>query len=154
MPKLNGIEACRQIKSRFPDIKIIFCTQQLDPNYIRAAFEVGASGYVAKQSAGEELLQAVHVALLGEYYVTTFSSKPDYPLGSGTFRGNPASRFGAQLTPRQREVLQLIAEGKTAKEIALVLHISAKTVEFHRGAIMDLLGVRTTAELTRYAVEK
>ena len=153
MPELNGIEACKQINARFPTIKIVFCTQQIDSIYVRAAFEAGASAYVAKQSAGEELLQALQVAFFGQYYVTALASaKPDSPLASGSFRENPATWFGARLTARQREVLQLIAEGKTNKEIAVALNISVKTVEFHRGAIMDVLGIRTTAELARYAV--
>lgn len=153
MPELNGIEACKQIKERFPNIKVVFCTQQIDSIYVRAAFERGASGYVAKQSAGEELLQALQAAFLGQYYVTALAAaKPDSPIGSGSFRENPAGWFGANLTARQREVLQLVAEGKTNKEIAVALNISVKTVEFHRGAIMDVLGIRTTAELTRYAI--
>jgi len=153
MPKLNGIEACRQLQSAGHMPKVVFVTQQLDPEYVSAAFDAGAMGYVAKQSAPSELLEAVRVALQGRYYVT-----PLVVLRSGNestpnvLRTNPAEMFGSNLTGRQREVLQLVAEGKTTKEIASALNISTKTVEFHRGSVMDQLGLRTTAELTRYAL--
>ena len=153
MPHLNGIEAARQIMENLPSTRLIFLTQQLDSTYVQSAFQVGARGYVAKQSASTELLGAIRTVLLGRFYVT--------PLAVERFPGllhtldphkNPASLFGGRLTPRQREVLQLISEGKSVKEIAAVLEISTKTAEFHRGCIMDELGVRTTAELTRYAL--
>lgn len=154
MPELNGIEAMRQIQRAGSRAKIVFVTQQLEPAYLRAAFEAGAMGYVAKHSASSELLLATRRALEGLYYVTPLAN----PKGGGlertskVFRSNPAEMFGAGLTARQREVLQLVAEGKTTKEVAQRLNISPKTVEFHRNAIMDQLGVRTTAELTRYAL--
>lgn len=153
MPELNGIEAIRQIQNTGSTAKVIFVTQQLESPYIRAAFDAGAMGYVAKQSASSELLLAIRMALMGRYYVTplaTVKAAVDKP--SKALRSNPAEMFGSRLTGRQREVLQLIAEGKTAKEVAAALHISVKTVEFHRNAIMDQLGIRTTAELTRYAL--
>lgn len=153
MPELNGIEAARRITETLPTGKLTFVTQQLNPEYVRAAFEAGAMAYVAKQSAGSELLEALRLAEAGRYYVTPLvSTKEPYMQPAPGSRTNPASLFGARLTPRQREVLQLIAEGKTAKEISAVLHISAKTVEFHRNCIMNELGLRTTAELTRYAI--
>lgn len=153
MPQLNGIEAARQILKLLPAIKIIFVTQQLDPNYVRAALDAGAAGYVAKQSASTEMLRAVRAVLEGRYYVTPLAwQRPDQPPSPGVSRSNPAEMFGKKLTGRQREVLQLIAEGKTAKQIATALGLSAKTVEFHRNALMDSLGMRTTAELTRYAL--
>src|ERR1700761_364602 len=153
MPELNGIEACRRLQTAGSTAKIVFVTQQLGFEYVRATFEAGAMGYVAKQSASSELLEAVRLALLGRYYVT-----PLVTPGRGgeatprAQRSNPAEMFSARLTSRQREVLQLVAEGKTTKEIASSLNISAKTVEFHRSSIMDQLGLRTTAELTRYAL--
>jgi DNA-binding NarL/FixJ family response regulator len=153
MPELNGIEAMRQIQKAGCAAKTIFVTQQLESAYIRAAFEAGAVGYVAKQSASSELLLAVRQAFAGRYYVTPLA-KPRAGLENATkvLRTNPAEMFGAGLTTRQREVLQLVAEGKTTKEVAQRLQISPKTVEFHRNAIMDQLGMRTTAELTRYAL--
>lgn len=153
MPELNGIEAMKQIQRAGSSARIIFVTQQLEPAYIRAAFDAGAMGYVAKQSASSELLLAARRALAGQYYVTPVAT----PKGGSdrtprALRSNPAEMFGAGLTARQREVLQLVAEGKTTKEVAQRLNISPKTVEFHRNAIMDQLGMRTTAELTRYAL--
>jgi DNA-binding NarL/FixJ family response regulator len=152
MPELNGIEACRQLQASGCTAKVVFVTQQLDPEYVSAAFEAGAMAYVAKQSAPSELLQAVRLALVGRYYVTPLVA-PRSGNGSvpSVLRPNPAEMFGSSLTGRQREVLQLVAEGKTTKEIASRLKISTKTVEFHRSSVMDQLGLRTTAELTRYA---
>lgn len=152
MPELNGIEAMRQIQRYGCSAKIIFVTQQLESAYIRAALDAGAMGYVAKQSASSELLLAVRLALAGRYYVTPLATPKAGFDKAKTSRSNPAEMFGAGLTTRQREVLQLVAEGKTTKEVAQRLQISPKTVEFHRNAIMDQLGLRTTAELTRYAL--
>lgn len=153
MPELNGIETMRQLQRTGSRAKIIFVTQQLEPEYIRAAFDGGAMGYVAKQSASSELLIAARMALAGRYYVTPLASpKAGFEKRARNSRTNPAEMFGAGLTARQREVLQLVAEGKTTKEVAQILRISPKTVEFHRNAIMDQLGLRTTAELTRYAL--
>lgn len=152
MPRLNGIEACRQLQAAGCAAKVVFVTQQLDPIYIRAAFDAGAMAYVAKQSASSELREALRQALLGRYYVTPLvTPKVETASSTTSSRTNPAEMFCAQLTGRQREVLQLIAEGKTSKEIGSALNISVKTVEFHRSAVMDQLGLRTTAELTRYA---
>jgi DNA-binding NarL/FixJ family response regulator len=153
MPELNGIEACRQLQASGCTARIVFITQQLGAEYVRAAFDAGAMAYVAKQSASSELLQAVRLALLGRYYITPLVAKrPENEPVAKVQRSNPAEMFGARLTSRQREVLQLVAEGKTTKEIASALNISAKTVEFHRSSVMDQLGLRTTAELTRYAL--
>jgi DNA-binding NarL/FixJ family response regulator len=153
MPELNGIEAARRLNTLLPSAKLVFVTQQLDPAYVRAAFDAGAMGYVAKQSAGSELLEAVRLAMAGRYYVSALVTTKDPTLRP--FQGsksNPAKMFGGSLTPRQRDVLQMVAEGKTAKEISSALNISVKTVEFHRNGLMNELGLRTTAELTRYAV--
>ncbi len=148
MPLLNGIEAARQIREAAPEVRIIFLTQQTGKEYAQAAFAAGARGYVIKNAAAAELVQAVHEAMAGRTFISPeFSEK--YP-GVEVTSSEP---FGSTLTPRQREVLQLIAEGKTAKEMAQILGISAKTVEFHKAGVMDALGLRTTAELTRYAME-
>lgn len=154
MPELNGIEAARRLSKSIPAAKLVFVTQQLDPAYLHAAFSAGAKAYVAKQSAANELVQAIRLALRGRYYVTPLAGKDitqDPRYGS---KVNPAAMFGAELTPRQREVLQLVAEGKSTKEISALLNISPKTVEFHRNSLMDELGVRSTAELTRYALSR
>ena len=155
MPELNGIEAARQIALEVPKAKLIFLTQQLAGNYLQAAFEAGAKGYVAKQSASTELLDALGMAFRGCYYVTplALANSADLLLHRDP-KKNPGSLFGGKLTPRQREVLQLVAEGKSAKEIASALDISVKTVDFHKGAIMDALGLRSTAALTKYALSE
>lgn len=152
MPEMNGIEAARRLSQSLPACKIVFVTQQLDPAYVHAAFAAGARAYVAKQSASKELVDAIHRALRGYYYVTPLVGEEAAQMASLHPRTNPSEFFSSALTPRQREVLQLVAEGKTSKEISALLHISPKTVEFHRNSLMDELGVRTTAELTRYAM--
>lgn len=154
MPEMNGIEAARRLNKSLPACKIVFVTQQLDPAYVHAAFTAGAKGYVAKQSASKELVEAIHRALRNLYYVTPLVGETAAELAALDPSSNPSEFFGSTLTPRQREVLQLVAEGKTTREISAALHISPKTVEFHRNSLMDELGVRTTAELTRYAVSR
>jgi DNA-binding NarL/FixJ family response regulator len=153
MPELNGIEAARRINVLLPRTLIIFLTQQLESDYVHAAFLAGARAYVAKQSASMELLEAIRIGLSGGYFVTPLIAAKDPSMFLvRNQRTNPADFFGGVLTARQREVLQLIAEGKTAKEISSLLNISIKTVEFHKSGLMDELGLRTTAELTRYAL--
>lgn len=152
MPLLNGIEAARQIQRNSPHVKIVFLTQQSHRSYVQEAFRAGAAGYVLKQSAATELSTALREVLDGRYYVTPLVAGDEVAsrLDPNT---NPSELFGGTLTPRQREVLQLVAEGKAAKEIAAIVGISVKTVEFHKAAIMEELGLRTTAELTRYALQ-
>lgn len=151
MPELNGIEAAMQIRKALPYVKLVFVTQQIDPQYLRAAFRAGASAYVSKQSASEELLTALRMAAAGKTYVT--------PMMEELVGFAPVSELREEkrqgtvgLTVRQREVLQLVAEGKTTRQISAALNISPKTVEFHKNALMDEIGLRTTAELTRYAI--
>lgn len=152
MPLLNGIEATRQICQAFPSARIVVLTQQTGKEYVQAALQAGARGYLVKQSAPTELVTALHEVLSGRFYITSLVIPKDLSslLGSGA---NMRQWFATQLTPRQREVLQLIGEGKSGKEIAEVLRISVKTVEFHKAKLMGELGLRTTAELTRYALE-
>jgi DNA-binding NarL/FixJ family response regulator len=152
LPLLNGIEAARQIRELLPDVKIVFLTQQSGREYIRAAFRLGASGYVLKNAAGTELVTAISEVLAGRRYLChelrhRFGDPGRISLSSA------ADASPDPLTGRQREVLQLVAEGKSAKEMAYILNISIKTVEYHKAHIMDELGIRTTAELTRYAIE-
>lgn len=154
MPEMNGIEAARRLSKSLPSARMVIVTQQLDPAYLHAAFSAGVKAYVAKQSAATELVQAIHMALRDNYYVTPLAGKEVAQMAGLDPKRNPAGMFGARLTPRQREVLQLVAEGKTTKQISAALNISPKTVEFHRNSLMDELGVRTTAELTRYAISR
>lgn len=151
MPELNGIEAATQIQKVLPSVRLVFVTQQIDPLYLRAAFRAGGLGYVAKQSASEELLHALRLASAGKPYVTPLLEQAMGYLPISELRGEKRSETKG-LTVRQREVLQLVAEGKTTRQISAALNISPKTVEFHKTALMNEIGLRTTAELTRYAI--
>ena len=151
LPLLNGIEAARQVKHNAAEARILFVTMHTDPIYIEEAFRAGGSGYVIKQAAARELREAIATVLSGRYYLSPMiANKTAVPFQTTR---NPTGLFGGRLTPRQREVLQLIAEGKSIKEIAQILKISPRTVEFHKNGIMQELGFRTTAELTRYALD-
>lgn len=152
MPLLNGIEAARQIKADNPGVKLIFLTMQTNRDYIREAFEVGASGYVSKMEAASDLISAIKDVQAGRFALSP--SLSERLLGRQMEpHQNPTKLFSA-LTPRQREVLQLVAEGKSAKQIADMLFISVKTVEFHKKHLMDELRLQNSAELVRYAVEQ
>ena len=147
MPLLNGIDAAAQLKKICPTTKIIMVTMHADTDYVRSAFEAGASAYVLKRSAVDELEQAIRAVLAGHSYITPLITKDlvDVFLSTG-------SEKSGNLTTRQREVLQLLAEGRTAKEIANLLNITSRTVEFHKGQIMDHLNLQTTADLIKYAL--
>jgi len=150
MPLLNGIDAARRLKKMMPDVKLIFVTMHADPAYVTEAFRVGATGYVLKRSAAADLLQAVRTVLNGHYYVAPPITKDVL----SSLLASPAERQPGPepLSPRQREVLQLVAEGHSLKEIADILKISVKTVEYHKAQIMQQLDLHTTAELTKYAI--
>lgn len=150
MPLLNGIDAARQVKKLLPEVKLIFVTMHADPAYVSEAFKAGASAYLLKRSAARELDQAIDSVLKGQYFVTSLLTRD---LVTSLSEGH-ANLFAPrqELTPRQREVLQLVAEGRTIKEIAALLNISPKTVEFHKAQIMFHLNLHTTAELTKYAL--
>jgi DNA-binding NarL/FixJ family response regulator len=151
MPLLNGLDAGEQLKALQPDIKVIYLTQNRDPRVARDAFRRKASGYVLKDAAASELTTAIREALRGGHFVSPkiAAKLPDDWLTPRADQPPP----GRELTLREREVLQLLAEGKSMKEVAAVLDISPRTVEFHKYRIMALLGVRTTAELTQYAIK-
>jgi DNA-binding NarL/FixJ family response regulator len=152
MPLLNATEAARRIRQAVPRSKLVFVTQIADRAYVEAALELGASSYVLKECVVQELVTAVLNALDGRFYVTPLLRK-GIPESLFYSRQNPKELFGRTLTPRQREVLQLVAEGKPNKEIAVMLDVSVKTVEYHKTGLRDTLGLRTTAELTRYAID-
>ena len=151
MPEINGIQAALRIHGALPRTKIVFVTQQIEMSYVRAAFRAGGSAYIAKQSATGELTMAIEKVLAGGTYITHLLSR-EAAVFQNELTFDATKVYTDPLTDRQREVLKQVAEGKTAKEIALLLNISAKTVEFHKQSIMDELGIRTIAELTRYAV--
>lgn len=152
MPLLNGIDAARQIKKLYPHVQLIFLTMQTSPTYATEAFHAGASCYLLKRSAPMELPLAIDAALQGQHYLTPSIAKPVLERALKP-ESPPAVKGGAsELTPRQREVLQLIGEGKGTKEIATLLNVSVKTVEFHKTRLMEELDIHTTAELMRYAI--
>ena len=150
MPLLNGLDAARQLRTLAPASRIIFLTMHADPTYASEAFEAGASGYLLKRSAASELALAIATVLDGRKYLTPLITSA--ALRASVPRSVTVPPTLGKLTARQREVLQLVAEGQTAKEIAARLRISVKTVEFHKARLMDRLGVRTASELTKYAV--
>lgn len=153
LPQLNGLDATRQLARVSPNSKVVFVTIHADPAYVREAFRAGASGYVVKTAACADLLAAVTAVLNGRRYVSPELAAAHTDLVVGDPKAAQPGKLSDTLTSRQREVLQLVAEGRTAREIAVILNISRKTVEFHKSSIMRLLGLRTTAELTRYALE-
>lgn len=150
MPRLNGIDAARKLKKHHPEMKFIFVTMHADPSYVNEAFRAGASGYLLKRSAAQELMQAIQAVTQGDYYVTPLITKD--VISSMLSPGRLQMPAVDDLTARQREILQLVAEGFSAKEIAGQLKISHRTIEFHRAKIMELLNLHTTADLVKYAV--
>ncbi len=147
MPVLGGLEALRRLKMAQSAAKVIFLTMHADAQLATEAFRAGACGYVLKQSAGEELISAIQEVLQGRTYLTPLITK-DVIAALTESTPQPA----AKLTQRQREVLQLIAEGRRMKEIAAILQLSTRTVETHKYEIMRALKVTSTAELVRYAI--
>lgn len=150
MPNLNGFDAGEKMKHLLPDIKLIFLTVNDDPNMVTEAFRIGANGYLLKNSAAAELFQAIHVVLDNGKYVT-----PEITRNMiDAFIKNPAGdKVGVKLSVRQREVLQLLAEGKTMKQVAAVLNITPRTVAFHKYQIMETLNIKTNSELIKYALQ-
>jgi DNA-binding NarL/FixJ family response regulator len=151
MPGLNGVDAARQIRKTDERIKIVFLTMHADVSYAAGAFDAGASGFVLKHSAPQELITAIREAVQGRTYVTPMIAGDligSYQKGSLRQRG-----LKVALSPRQKEVLQLLAEGKSVKEVAAVLNISPRTAEFHKYRMMEQLKLKTSAELIQYAVK-
>lgn len=144
MPGFTGVEAARQVRSIAPGCRVVIVTMHSNPEYVREAFRAGASGYVLKRSAVSELKEAVQQALAGNVYVSPYIAKDIV-----TILTEPATPV---ITPRQREVLRLVAEGQSAKEVAETLGISVKTAQFHKAMLMEKLGVHSTAELIKYAL--
>jgi len=149
MPLLNGLDAVRQIRAERPETRIIILTMHRDTHLAASAFRAGVSGYLLKVSPGEELVNAIREVANGRSYVTTLLAKDLINL---LMDAGAAQESQSPLTPRQREVLQLIAEGRTMKEVATVLNISPRTAESHKYDIMQALSVKTTAELVQCAV--
>jgi len=148
MPQMNGLDALAHLKRDNPVVRVVFLTMHRDAAYARRALEAGASGFVLKHSAPAELVLAVRAALQGRTFIT-----PDLAAEVLRTPNEKDTNPLAALTPRQREILQFLAEGKSAKEIAAGLGLSARTVEFHKYTLMDALGMENSAELVRFAVK-
>jgi DNA-binding NarL/FixJ family response regulator len=150
MPLLNGLDAGQQAKELFPGVKLIFLTMNCDADLAAEAFRRGASGYLLKTCAASELVVAVRDVLWGKTYLSPMIARDtvDFLLRMG----KTLIEEGQKLTERQREVLQLLAEGKCMKEVASVLNLTTRTVAFHKYRIMEVLNVRTNAELVQYAI--
>jgi DNA-binding NarL/FixJ family response regulator len=151
MPHLNGIDALAQLKKENPNVRLVFLTMHQNATYARRALEAGASGYVLKHSAPAELVLAIRAALDGKTFITP--SLTAEVLQAMKRDPKKAKDPMASLTPRQREILQLLAEGRSAKEIAATLGISPRTVEFHKYQMMDSLQIQSSAELTHFAIK-
>jgi DNA-binding NarL/FixJ family response regulator len=152
MPELNGLEATRQIAGTLPGLKVIALSMHSDRRFVAGMLAAGASGYLLKDCAFDELVRAVRAVAAGQTYLSpgvAGAVVQDY-VNRLTTADKPAPSV---LSPREREVLQLVAEGWATKEIAARLHVSVKTIETHRGQIMDKLGVRSVAELTKQAIQ-
>lgn len=150
MPILNGVEATRQIAAALPQVKILALSMHSEKRYVMEMLEAGATGYLLKTAALEQLEEAIDYVLRGELYLST-------ELAGTIIRNHvvrPSDRGPVALTPREREVVQLVAEGHTSRRIGETLHVSAKTVETHRRRIMRKLGFKSVAELTKYAIRE
>ena len=155
LPLLNGLDASRQVKKANPNIKIIVLTMHSEATFVTHAFRVGVSGYVLKQSVGSELVQSIREVMKGRTFVSPMvtQSLVDQAVNPvASMSPDESNGFAPTLSSRQREVLQLVAEGKATKEIASILNVSIKTVEFHKTRIMKELRLHTAAELTKYAI--
>lgn len=149
MPLLNGLEAGRQIKQKSRNVKLVYLTMNEDPDLAAEAFRVGASGYLLKSSAASELTTAIREVAQGRTYITPLVAEGLVAALQHTSDRTP----GQDLTPRQREVLQLLAEGRSMKEVASLLSLTPRTVAFHKYQMMEQLKVKSTAELIQYAVK-
>ncbi|MGB8768663.1 MAG: response regulator transcription factor [Candidatus Korobacteraceae bacterium] len=151
MPLLNGLDAARELKKLMPHVKLVFLTMNADADIAAEAFRAGASAYLLKNSQPAELLQAVHDVVRGRSYVTPEISRA---MEERFIRDPRAANRPRELTGRQREILQMLAEGRSMKEIAYILQITHRTVRFHKAQIMEELGISTTSELVKYALKR
>jgi DNA-binding NarL/FixJ family response regulator len=149
MPLLNGLDAAVRLKSLLPTVKFVFLTMKDDPNLAAAALDLGAIGYVLKHSAASELVKAMSEVLHGKSYVSSKVQSENWAVRKGR-----AQQFSKELTPRQREVVQLLAEGRPMKEIADILKVSEKTVMFHKYHIMESFNLKSNAELVLFALKQ
>jgi DNA-binding NarL/FixJ family response regulator len=149
MPVLNGLDAARRIKEQAPNMKFVFLTMRDDPNLAAAALELGPIGFVLKHSAGPELLEAIDCVLHGKSYLTRKLRAEDWVTSKARAR-----QFSKELTPRQKDIVQLFGEGRAIKQIAGMLSLSEKTVEFHKHHIMQAFNLKNNAELILFALQQ
>jgi len=151
MPRMTGLQAAREIKARLPDTSVLLLSMHDDERYFFDAVDVGASGYVLKRAADTDLIDAIHAVARGEKFVS-----PDTERAAikEWLEGDRAERLVDPLTPRELDVVKLIAEAHTNKQIAEALHVSEKTVESHRANVLSKLGMRDRVELVRYAIRR
>lgn len=150
MPHLNGFDAGEKLKQILPRVKLLFLTQNEDPDMVAEAFRIGANGYLLKNSAASELFQAIDTVINRGHYVTPAIAEG---MINSFIKSPDGKKLHGSLTFRQREVLQLLAEGNTMKQIASILNISARTVAFHKYQIMEDLEIKTNSELIQYAIK-
>jgi DNA-binding NarL/FixJ family response regulator len=151
MPQLNGLDAARHLKPTMPKVKLIFMTMNEEPELVGEAFRAGASAFLLKQAAAFELTDAIDQVLKGRSYVTPSAAKGQAKIA---LREPKSREHAAEPTPRQREVIQLLAEGCSMKEVASILQITKRTVAAHKYAVMDLLQLKTNADLVQYAIKR
>ncbi len=149
MPLLNGLDAAKRVREQLPKVKLVFLTMQDNPNLAAAALELGSAGFVLKHSAGSELLKAIEQVLVGKCYVTPKLRPEDWVV-----KKTRARQYSRQLTPRQRDIVQMCAEGRPIKEIAGHLNLSEKTVEFHKYHIMQTFNLKSNADLVLFALKE
>lgn len=149
MPIMNGLIAGQQLKQLLPKVKLIYMTMHQDSDLAAEAFRLGASGYLLKNSAGSELVHAINEALLARSYVTPLMTKGAIGSFIQTLKRRKSRH---ELTLRQREVLQLLAEGRSMKEVAYLLNVTPRTVAFHKYTMMDQLQLKSSAELIQFAM--
>jgi DNA-binding NarL/FixJ family response regulator len=150
MPNLNGFDAGEKLKKKLPDVKLVFLTVNEDPDMVTEAFRIGANGYLLKSSAASELFQAIEAVLASKSYVSRQISES---MTDSFIKKPGGQKVHGDLTLRQREVLQLLAEGSTMKQVAAALNITPRTVAFHKYQIMEDLDIKTNSELIQYAIK-
>jgi len=150
MPNLNGFDAGEKLKKILPDVKLVFLTVNEDPDMVTEAFRIGANGYLLKSSAASELFQAIETVMSSKNYV---SPRLEEIMAEAQIKHPGAHKAHGELSIRQREVLQLLAEGHTMKRVAAILNITPRTVAFHKYQIMETLDVKSNSELIQYAVK-
>ena len=151
MPLLNGLDAGKQLRKLIPGIKLVFLTMYPDPDLAREAIRAGASAYLLKTSAASELTKAIHEVFKGRLYVTPSIAKA---MEESFIRNPEVKHVSKELTPRQREVLQLLAEGRPMKEAAYILGVTTRTIAFHKYRMMEQLNLKSSAELIQFAVSQ